>query len=401
MTELSFEKQMQQAVVDFKKATDEVKSFATKANAEIKNLGDVTRETKADSDKALAVQGDIVTRLADIERKLSRRGEPGDVTEAKSMGYSVIESDSYKSFAGNGIAAGRRMSVEVKAITSATTSGTSGSTALVPAMRVPGVITLPQRPLVVRDLLMPGRTDSGSIDFVRETLFTNNAAYVAEGALKPESAWASEIVNLPVRTIAHFIMASRQILADAPQLQSTIDGRLRYGLAFAEDLSLLLGSGAGANMLGLLPQATPYAPPPGVTVQGATPIDKLRLAMLQTTLSLYPPTSFVLNPIDWVNIQLIKDTQNRYIFSDPQNIGTPRLWGLPVAESIAMPQNNFLTGSLMLAAQIFDREDATVAISSEDVDNFRKNMVTILCEERLALAVYRPQALIKGLFSEP
>jgi HK97 family phage major capsid protein len=70
---------------------------------------------------------------------------------------------------------------------------------------------------------------------------------------------------------------------------------------------------------------------------------------------------------------------------------------LPVAESLAMAAGDFMTGAFRYAAQIFDREDATVLISTEDRDNFVKNMLTILCEERLALAVYRPQALIKGV----
>jgi hypothetical protein len=38
-------------------------------------------------------------------------------------------------------------------------------------------------------------------------------------------------------------------------------------------------------------------------------------------------------------------------------------------------------------------------VSAEDRDNFVKNMVTILAEERLALVVRRPQALIKGTFA--
>ena len=42
---------------------------------------------------------------------------------------------------------------------------------------------------------------------------------------------------------------------------------------------------------------------------------------------------------------------------------------------------------------------AAIELSREDSDNFRRNMVTILTEERLALTVYRPQALIKGTFT--
>ena len=64
-----------------------------------------------------------------------------------------------------------------------------------------------------------------------------------------------------------------------------------------------------------------------------------------------------------------------------------------------MTVDKFLTGAFQLGAQIFDREDANVEISTEDSDNFRKNLVTVRAEERLALAVYRPEAFVKGDFT--
>jgi HK97 family phage major capsid protein len=64
-----------------------------------------------------------------------------------------------------------------------------------------------------------------------------------------------------------------------------------------------------------------------------------------------------------------------------------------------MTVDRFLTGAFNLGAQIFDREDANVEISTEDSDNFRKNLVTIRAEERLALAVYRPESFVKGTFA--
>ena len=386
---------------DLKKATDEVKTFAEAAQKEIKSLGTVSEETKGKADKALLDMNTLSSRVAELEQKIVKRATDGGGADERSIGQLVVDNAEVKAQLGSGRNFKGRLQVEVKTITSASTSGSSSSTGLVVADRQPGIVqVVPNRQLVVRDLLMPGRTESSSIDYVRETLFTNNAGAVAENpsAPKPQSDLQFDMKNTPVRTIAHWVLASQQIMQDAPMLQSYIDGRLRYGLSYVEDLQLLLGDGTGVNLLGLMPQATAYAAPAGIAVANPTMIDTLRLAMLQATLSLFPATGHVLNPTDWASIELTKDAQGRYIFANPQGVAGPTMWGLPVAQSLAMPQNNFLTGALRYAAQIFDRMDATVLMSTEDRDNFVKNMVTILAEERLALCVYRPQALIKGQF---
>ena len=58
----------------------------------------------------------------------------------------------------------------------------------------------------------------------------------------------------------------------------------------------------------------------------------------------------------------------------------------------------FLVGAFQVASQIFDRLDAEVLISTEDQDNFVKNMITVRAEERLAFAVKQPQAFVTGSF---
>jgi HK97 family phage major capsid protein len=127
-----------------------------------------------------------------------------------------------------------------------------------------------------------------------------------------------------------------------------------------------------------------------------TDIDKLRLAMLQVELAYAQTTGIVLNPISWANIELLKDTQNRYLFANPQNTTTGRLWGRDVVSTQAMTVGRFLVGDFAMHAQVFDRQDANVAISFENKDNFERNMATIRVEERLALAIYRPEAFVKG-----
>jgi HK97 family phage major capsid protein len=397
---MSDENELKTLALDLKKAADEVKKSAETTQAEVKNLGTVTAETKKVADEAMIKHNEIAARLTEIEQKLVRAGT--DKKEArKSSGQIVTDHDDFKAFVKSG---GKgRISVAVKAIISSLTTDADGSAGdlIVPDRQ--GLINPVVRRMTIRDLLTPGRTNSNAIQYVKETGFTNSAATVTEtaGTAKAQSEIKFDIENDAVTTIAHWVLATKQILDDVPMLQSYIDGRLRYGLMYVEENQLLNGGGTGTDLNGIYTQATAYAAPIVPTAAGdLTKIDVIRLAMLQAFLAELPPTGTVMHPSDWADIELTKTSDGAYLFANPQGSVTPRLWGLPVVETQAMTIDKFLTGAFQLGAQIFDREDANVEISTEDSDNFRKNLVTIRAEERIGLAVYRPEAFIKGDFGD-
>jgi len=374
-----------------------VGNLGTEFQAKLEANGAVSNELKEKTDKALSELGAVTTRIGELEKRAAN--EKDAVEDGyKSLGELVIESAAYK--AGN-LTGSSRASIKISADRAAITSadGTVGAgrslgTSLIPGARVPGIFGLPERQLTIRDLLLPGQTASNNVEFVRETGYTNAAAPVAETTAKPYSDLTFNMASAPVRTLAHLFKASRQILDDAPALKSYIDGRARYGLRFVEENQLLNGSGTGQNINGIVPQATAFAP--AFTPTAVTGIDRLRLAILQVILAEYPATAFVLNPIDWAKIELTKDAGGNYIIGNPQGSLTPTLWNLPVVSTQAMVSGQFLTGAFSYAAQIFDRMDIEVLLSSENVDDFEKNMFTIRAEERLALAVYRPEAFVTG-----
>ncbi|WP_395624274.1 phage major capsid protein [Sphingomonas daechungensis] len=207
----------------------------------------------------------------------------------------------------------------------AITSVTPGGGPLITPDRVEGV-QLPRRRLTVRALLGTGTTGSNMVEYPRQTTRDNQAATVAEGALKPESALAWELKQAKVATIAHWVPASRQVLDDAPQLRTLVDGELRYGLALKEETQLLLGDGVGTNLFGLVPQATAY----DTTGQpaGASKFDVLLRAVAQSEAADLPATGVVVNSADWLRLQGLKNSQGRYIGSGPMGQVMPSAWGL-------------------------------------------------------------------------
>ncbi|WP_018012688.1 phage major capsid protein [Sinorhizobium medicae] len=377
---------------EFDKTMNQVKEIAEKALAEAAKGVGMTDDLKEKADESLLKMNSLTEQVAEIEQKLARGGGKKTTSE-KTIGEQFVEDQGVKDWAQSSPSKGKA-DVRFKAtITSATTDTAGAAGAAVETTRLPGILALPQRRLTVRDLISPGRMDGNSLEYVRETGFTNSAAPVAETAAKPESDLKFDLVTTSAKVIAHWMKASRQILDDFSQLRSIIDQRLLYGLAYVEEGQLLNGDGTGQNLHGIIPQATAYAA--AFTPSAATAIDTLRLAQLQAALAEYPATGHVLHPTDWARIELTKDTTGRYIIGNPQGMIGPTLWGLPVVATQAIAVDKFLTGAFRLGAQLFDRWDARVEAGFVN-DDFIKNLVTILAEERLALAVYRPEAFIYG-----
>jgi HK97 family phage major capsid protein len=397
-------KELSQVASSLEKAADEVKKNGEILQKEMKNLGDASAETKAKVDEALSKHNelaqkhqDISSRIIAIEQNLAQRRQETEPEAPKSGGQRFVESAAFKEFKGKGNVRVQMPRADITNVTGTVGSNTSQANSLVGSTRVPGIVAPQQRTMTIRDLLAPGQTDTGMVEYVQETGFTNNAAVVTEGATKPKSELTFELKNAPVRTIATIFKASRQILDDAAQLRSYIDARARYGLQYSEELELLSGDGTGVHIKGLIPSATVFNASFVPTSQ--TNIDTVRLAILQVMLAEWPASGIVLNPIDWAKMQLTKDSQNRYIIGNPQDGNTPRLWNLPVVQTQSMPVNDFLVGAFNIAAQIFDRMEAEILLSTENSDDFEKNMVTLRAEERLALAIYRPEAFVTGDFT--
>ncbi|WP_223472884.1 MULTISPECIES: phage major capsid protein [unclassified Pseudomonas] len=377
----------------------EIKAFAEKANKEIKEHGTILAETKTILDGLVKDGLSLQDRFQDIEQKLARRFAANDPSEQKSVGEQLSESDDYQALTTKGRGIARLNLKAVTNITSATT-GTGGVGVGIQPTRVAGIITDPERQFTIRDLIMPGRTGSNAVEFVQETGFQNMAAPQAgEGATKAQSDLSFGMVTTTVKTIAHWFRASKQVLSDIPLLQSYINGRAIYGLKYKEEEQILAGDGTGQNLLGLIPQATAFNE--ALRKAGDTKIDTLRRAILQVRVAEYRASAIALNPVDWADIELTKDSTGSYIWVNVQEGGVQRLWKLPVVDSNAVPEGEFLVGAMNIAAQVFDREDAAVEVSTEDGDNFRTNMVTIRAEERLALAVYRPESFVHGEFEDP
>jgi HK97 family phage major capsid protein len=256
-----------------------------------------------------------------------------------------------------------------------------------------------QRPLVVTDLLPHIQTGSDTIEYISETVWTNNAAPVAEATAttgasgtKPESVLNFATNTALVRTIAHWVPATNRMLADAPQIRGYINTRLLGGLDQKLEDQIINGDGTGENLLGILST-------PGIqtTAAGASVLDAIWTARtLIRTNALAMPNAVLVNPSNFSAIRLAREntasaTLGNYLMGPPSTVGEVTVWGLRVVESLYVPAGTIVVGDFDSASTLYDREQGHVRVGYID-QQFVRNMQTILAELRAAFVTYRPAA---------
>jgi HK97 family phage major capsid protein len=378
---------------------------------EIKGLRDdlnVMNEIASfDPEAAEAARESVAAQLA------AKSADFGTVSERRfgSIGEAFIQSDEFKSLAGgaNGLTMAKSFELasaglSVKDVYSDMPTGDPGEFGGV--QREP-LVQSPKRTQRVRDLFPARQTNAAVIEYFKQTGFTNNASVVPEReggnfGLKPQSTMTFVGEQAPVRTIAHWEAAHRNVLADEPQLSSIIDNELLYGLRLHEDYQILQGAGTGEDLAGILNNADrqTYSWSAGATTPVAdNKADAIRRALTLSFLAFYEPTGVVVHPNDWEDIELTKDSNGQYLMAvNIQQGAQARVWRLPVIDTPAMPEGTALVGAFGTGAQLYDREAPTIRVAEQHSDFFVRNAVVVLAEQRLALAVKRPEAFVDVSF---
>lgn len=395
--------QLTEVSANVKALREDVLPKAEEALKQAQKTGTLSAELKAQIDEILPKFNEQSTAQAKLEGKLealetanldmaqalANKGGNGSVTV--SAGRALADSDELKAFVSNGA----QGSVQYQPKAAITTAGGSGG-GLNWSDREMEPVRLARRPLLIRNLVNVVPVTGTSVEYTRQTTRTNAAAPVAEQAAAPESSYGYTKATAVVKKISHITHISEEALSDAAMLAGEVDGELAYGLDLEEEDQVLAGDGVGENLSGLLTEATAFAAAAGLP--DTQQIDRLRLAILQVTLADYAADAIVLNPTDWAAIELLKETDNGYLFGIPANPGQPALWRLPVVESNSMTAGEWLVGAMFMAATLYDRLENTILMSSEHGTNFIEGMITAKGTKRVALAVKRPPSLVTGGF---
>lgn len=222
-----------------------------------------------------------------------------------------------------------------------------------------------------------------------------------ETTIKPQMRIVYETLNEAAKTVAAWIPITRQLLQDGASAQVLLEGRLRDALRRSAEIMQLYGDGSSDEFQGLMTVAgtNSYAWSEGVV--GDTKLDAIRRAMTIAHLSYHPPTATILNPYDLEDIETLKGTDKKYLFYQiPTADGIPRLWRVPIVETQAMDEGDFLTGAFNQAAALWSRMSTEIRVTDSHGENFTKNINVLLAEERMMQAIYLPRALTVGNFDQ-
>lgn len=365
----------------------ELKTFVGKANDERTKHGTVLAETKSAIEKLQSQVDAIDVKLAEKQSNgVAQKSVLDQLKENEEVSRLLRNRSGRANFSVKSLDFGRK-----SIITSAGLDNAIRTYA-------PGIVPEARAPLTLRNLLTAVPTTAQIIDYLKVTNAPSAAVPVAETNLKPENAVNFAVASEKVRTIATFLPATKQILDDFSELAAFIENSLPYYVDLGEELEMLSGDGTGEHLHGFIAQAT--ALDTTALVSGDNKVDVIAKAMAQITAAKeLSPNFVVVNTGDVWKMRLLKDSQGHYLLGDPTSAAMPNLFGATVVATPNIAAGSFLVGSSAApAAEIRDRQDVTVEISTEHADYFQRNMVAIRAEKRMALLVKRPGAYVTGSF---
>ena len=262
---------------------------------------------------------------------------------------------------------------------------------------------------------LPGYAiETPSVTFIRHISTAGKPAAVAEGTPKPELIFNTDALTATAVKLAANNGLSWEIISDWPAFQSYANVELYRQIVDLENELLISGNSgiavfSGAydyesptGMQGLLDtpgilryDASQDTGGSGATLLSAFDSFEKAIAALRVGPALAEPDLIVLHPSTWSAIRRIKDGFGRFQAQpDPTAGQANEIWGVPVLQTIACPQGEAVLIDTQKFGYVAVREVLSMRIGYNN-DDFSRNILRTVAEERLVLCVTRPPAVLQ------
>lgn len=267
--------------------------------------------------------------------------------------------------------------------------------------REAGITRVVRRQPYLLQLVNVGTIMSNLWEWVEQKNPDGGAGMTAEGASKSQADFDLVLASASVKKVTSYIKVTKEMLDDVALLRSEIDQELTELINLKIDDQLLSGSGSGANLTGIITNATAWS---AGAFANAVPTPKradvLRVAINQVRVAQFQPNYIVMHPTDVTAMELAKDSTGQYVLPPFTSMDGTVVSGIPVIANTGMTIDKFLVGDFTKSGVRF-KEGLTINVGYEN-DDFTKNLVTILAEARLVHRVKSNHygAFVYGDFSD-
>lgn len=374
---------------------DKVKSLEGTAEDKaklIKRMNDEMSDLGKEVDVLVAVEeaGKNVKAIGDrLVTPVAPVTMPGAAEQpnAKTIGDMFVDCEAYKAFAQRHlINAPSTIDITMK------TAMTTAAGWAPESVRIGRIAEYATRPIQVLDLIPYGQTSQAAVVYMEETTLTDNAAEAAESTgAYGEAAFGLTEQSSTVRKIAVWLPVTQEQLEDVEQVRSYINNRLSFLIRRRLDYQTLNGDGTAPNLSGILDNANLQS----LALAGDRfdaiyeGIKKVRVTGRAN------PNVVIFHPNDWQQLRLARDDNGNYILGSPGSPGPDRIWGVPVVEADALPENAPLVGDFAGHCGIFEKRGIEIDITDSHDTYFVYGKLAVRATMRVAFVVFRGAAFCK------
>ena len=233
------------------------------------------------------------------------------------------------------------------------------------------------------DFFSTATISGNAITYFMQGAYEGTPAATAQGAKKPQNSTSFTGTTLPLSKIAAFIKETDEILWDADFLASEVQNSLVHRVGVVEDSTVVSAIGGTS---GILTRALGT---------GESLADGIIGGIMDVkNASAYDASVVLMNPADFLAALKAKDQNDQYYgggyfagaYGNGQYGVPTAIWGVPVFTSSAVTAGTALVAARE-AVKIWRKGGLDVKLYEQNEDDALYNRVTLLAEERLAVAV--------------
>lgn len=238
----------------------------------------------------------------------------------------------------------------------------------------------PRAETVIRQYSNVASIAARSLTYAQVAFGDGDAAFTAEGALKPGMEATIEEVTINAGKVALTAKLTEETLTDLPQLVAEIRAEIINRIGLAEEQGILNGDGSGGNIKGVGGDMPAFGLA-GFKVTSPSYVDAIVAAYTQIvndSKNNYQPNLVLMNPVDYWTMVREKDANGRPLNENLKNILPANM---TIVASTAVAQGDIYVGDFNYL-NIRDVWQLSITFGWEN-DDFTKNLVTMIGEKRL------------------